>query len=39
MAMGRRKQAIAVLERGVEEIPGNWSLWEGLGNNRSEDGD
>lgn len=39
MAMGRREEAVAVLERGVEEVPDNASLWLGLGNCRSDDGD
>jgi tetratricopeptide (TPR) repeat protein len=39
IAMGRRKQAITVLERGVENVPDNGSLWLGLGNYRSDDGD
>lgn len=37
-ALHRPVEAIATLERGVEEVPGNWSLWQFLGNCRSEAG-
>lgn len=38
-ALHRRSEALAVLERGVETVPGNWLLWQLLGNYRSDEGD
>lgn len=35
----RRREAIAVLEKGVETVPGVWLLWQLLGNYRSDEGD
>jgi len=37
--LGRRPEAIEVLERGVETVPDVWLLWQLLGNYRSDEGD
>jgi tetratricopeptide (TPR) repeat protein len=38
-ALRRHREAIAVLERGVETVPDIWLLWQLLGNYRSDAGD
>ena len=37
--LNRRREALAVLESALEIVPGDWLLWQLLGNYRSDEGD